>query len=556
MADIADSMQAMEARHRAELAAAEARTRAAIEAKDRFLAIASHELRTPLNGILGMLQLVQATRLEQDQREQLRIAMLSAEALLVLVNNMLDVGLLQSERIPIDQHVFRPLDLAHDCLALVSPRAGEKHLQMRLSPDPSLPAALRGDPVRIRQILLNLLTNAVTFTPPGGSVELALSAADPTQGGLRCTVTDSGIGIAATRLPGLFAPFAQAEDSTTRSAGGSGLGLTICRLLAEAMGGSISVTSQPGRGSVFTVILGCPRAEAGLVGETQATALPGQRFRARVLVVDDQEINRNVAQGLLRALGCTVELAEGGLAAVAACAAARYDLVLMDVHMPELDGHAATARIRAADAAGGRRTPIVALSASAFAVDRAASTAAGLDGHLAKPLRADDLVVVLLRHAPHSRCDAHLPDITPIGGLPILPAAGAPGTRSYVDGVQLLRLSRQFGPGGWQLLRELVDIFELELDRHVAGLQRCAQANDIQGLGKEAHRLRGQALALAAVRLADACESIELSVDRGNWSEATAALSGIERISRRSLAVLRELVRAAPDETRLVPRLG
>jgi CheY-like chemotaxis protein len=282
-----------------------------------------------------------------------------------------------------------------------------KGLQLSVAVAPAVPAALEGDAVRLRQVLLNLVANAVKFTERGtvGFV-MALAEENAEDALLRIEVSDTGIGIAPEAQARLFEPFVQADASTTRRYGGTGLGLAICKRLVELMGGQIGVQSALGQGSTFWLTLRLPHGMDGAAHPAQAAlgpaeAGPGGR-RGRILVAEDNAINRLVAEGLLESLGYEVQMVETGRQAVEAVRAARYDLVLMDLHMPELDGFAATAAIRQQEQAAGqqRRLPIVALTADALAGDAEKSLAVGMDDHLSKPLTVERLAAVVERWLP------------------------------------------------------------------------------------------------------------------------------------------------------------
>ena len=362
---------------------------AASAAKSAFLANMSHELRTPFNGLLGMLTLLEASRLDEQQADNLRTARQSAEHLLGLLNDILDISKLESGRLELDP---APTDL-HRLLdgmqALMALPAESKGLRLVLQRDPGLPRWVLADEMRLKQILFNLLGNAVKFTDRGEIGLEARQAAD----GVALAVRDTGIGIGPDTLSRLFARFVQGDGGIGKRYGGTGLGLEISRSLARMMGGDIAVESRPGSGSCFTVTLPLSPCEAPAPAEPPAAGAargPGAGRVLDVLVVDDQALNRSLMQQLLGRMGHRVRLAEQGAQAVDAVRAQPPDLVLMDLHMPVLDGLGATTAIRALPGAAAR-VRIVAVTADAFRDTRDRLLAAGMDAYLTKPLQLHDL---------------------------------------------------------------------------------------------------------------------------------------------------------------------
>jgi len=376
------------------------------QAKSAFLATMSHEIRTPLNGVIGLTSLLQSTALSLQQREYVSALQASGDALLALIDDILDFSKIEAGQLTLEQ---QPLDLrrlAGEVAGLFASEARAKGLELHNHVDPAVPAQLVGDPTRLRQVLTNLVGNALKFTAQG-EVEIAMSLEEESAEGalVRVAVRDTGIGIAPEAQARLFEPFTQADASTTRRYGGTGLGLAICKRLVDLMGGQIGVESVPGQGSTFWLTLLLTRVPSGhdtlLLPPQQrpvATATAAESaVCGRVLVVEDNAINRLVVVGLLKRLGYGVHTVEDGRQAVEAVGRETYDLVLMDLHMPELDGFAATAAIREREGATGRRLPIVALTADALAGDAEKSRAAGMDDHLAKPVTQERLAAVLDR---------------------------------------------------------------------------------------------------------------------------------------------------------------
>jgi two-component system CheB/CheR fusion protein len=372
----------------------------ATRAKNQFLANMSHEVRTPLTGIVGMTQLLRHTALNEEQTEYLENLDESAQSLLVIINDLLDLTKIESGKIELQQEVFQPRRLAEEVKRIHEPVARRKGIELQLEIDPQLPTAMRGVPQRIKQVLHNLVGNAVKFTDQGRVVirlKAEQSEADAMQ--LKCDVVDTGIGMSAETMARIFSPFTQADNSISRIYGGSGLGLAICRRLTELMGGGIEVESTPGQGSCFRVAL--PAYKAALVQEpTQEGDLvrPGWSIEPlRILLAEDQAVSRLFAARLLERLGHSVVSVEDGAAAVEAWNQSCFDLVLMDIQMPGMDGIAATAAIRGKEAGTGARTPIIAMTAHALTGDREQLLDGGFDGYVAKPMDVESLLSEIKR---------------------------------------------------------------------------------------------------------------------------------------------------------------
>lgn len=358
-------------------------------AKSDFLAVMSHEIRTPLNAVMGFASLLAETKLDEAQRGYLSTVTSEGARLSSLINDILDLSKIEEGRLVLERLPFAPVETAHEVLRLLGARAFDKKVELRFEAQIVNPLLIAGDPLRFRQILVNLLDNAIKFTPRG-TVTLFLNWAPPAsgaeQGALVVRVRDTGIGIAEEKRKSLFQMFVQADVSTTRRFGGTGLGLAICQRLVGLMGGEISVQSELGVGSEFAFRF--PATPVALPEESAPPpplVAPLSGRRPRILVVDDMETNRFLLEVFLHRNGFEPELASGGEEAIRLALAHRYDVILMDLHMPDLDGFTATRRIRAADSPG-RRTPIVALTASITKGTREKCLAAGMDEYLTKPL--------------------------------------------------------------------------------------------------------------------------------------------------------------------------
>jgi signal transduction histidine kinase/CheY-like chemotaxis protein len=380
--------------------------RAANEAKSDFLARMSHEIRTPLNAVIGLSELTATTKLDEKQRSYVNNIKASGDILLALINDILDFSKIEAGKLDLEHTLFRPSAVLDVVKTIVEPKALEKGLTLHVTGADQLPDKLRGDPTRLSQILINLANNAVKFTD-AGSVTISVACAEAGGGKIRfsCTVTDTGIGMTTAEQARLFQSFSQVDETIARRYGGTGLGLAICKQLVELMHGQIKVRSASGKGSEFSfdILLDQPtaaeRAVTAKAADTQE-ALPAPApisvlVGKHILLAEDNAVNRMIAQKLLAEVGATVDTAEDGLIALKKATHIAYDAILMDMQMPGMDGAAVTRELRQSES--GAQVPIIAMTANVSAADRDLCLDAGMNDHIPKPFKPDQLYGTLAR---------------------------------------------------------------------------------------------------------------------------------------------------------------
>jgi signal transduction histidine kinase/HPt (histidine-containing phosphotransfer) domain-containing protein len=520
--------------------ALQARTREladASEAKSRFLANVSHEIRTPMNGIVGMARLLQETSLGRDQREYADIIVSSARALLRIIDDILDSSKIEAGGFDLDAVDFDLRQVVDDVARLLRPEAEAKGLTLSATVDPAVPRAARGDPGRLRQALVNLVGNAVKFTETGAVTVLVESLEKSDDAFVaRFEVRDTGIGIDPAAQERLFKPFSQADGSTTRRFGGTGLGLAISRRLIELMGGRIEVASAVGSGTTFafTVRLGRALGTGAVAGASAAMPAAAAR-RGRVLVAEDNPVNQKVTVRMLDHLGFDADVADSGESAVGAARKGRYDAILMDGQMPGMDGFAATALIRGFEGPV-RRTPIVALTASAMRGDRERYLAAGMDDYLAKPITPEQLAAVLERWVPGKGTPGAAPHHVPS------PAADP---RAPVDWDMVADLVAMTPP---DFVAELLTLFFRDSARALTELRIAWREDDVDSWRRVAHKLRGACATLGARSMMELCARME-DLDRAAMEkDGEPMLEDLEReFVRARDALLQQRRKTAPQ---------
>ena len=515
---------------------------AASLAKSQFLAKMSHEIRTPMNGVLGMTELLSRTELSPKQSRFVGTMHRAGESLLAIIDDILDFSKIDAGKLVLEHVEFDLRQTIEDVVALLAEGAQRKGLAFACRMAADLPQRVRGDPLRLRQILTNLVNNAIKFTERG---EVVVDVRRESDDGVRLSVSDTGIGIAPDAAATLFQPFHQADNAISRKFGGTGLGLAIVKQLAEMMGGAVELQSAPGKGSTFSVTLRLEPAAApttapiaaqgaGTLVAAAPAPVPSTPVAARVLLAEDNAMNQELALEMLEDTGYRVTLAENGRRALAALASAEFEVVLMDCQMPELDGFEATRMLRRQEAGTGRRrTPVIALTANATSGDRERCLEAGMDGYVAKRYSRDKLLAALARWTQAANTTSGA--IQRADGIPIAPAATGAGAVD-VHALQALRAMQR--PGRPSVLARMLDLFDRDAPRLLADMRDAARTSDVETLRDAAHTLKSNCANVGASALAAICRDIEQLARAADGVAAAVALAAAEEELGRVLAAL------------------